>query len=164
MCSAYSDSQTMPDEHTVLPASVKREQRSQITPMSPRRLDTAREKIDAICAEYNHFNPTCFITGPSSSTISCAGPEYERRFHSPNAHQLRTDLQVLFERFLALESDVVDNAYRRISLRAWEAANDEYGAFDWENLKEIIEGELDEHGCQVDVSDLVTLRSTTVCL
>ena len=71
---------------------------------------------------------------------------------------------MLFERFLALESDVVDNAYRRISLRAWEAANDEYGAFDWENLKEIIEGELDEHGCQVDVSDLVTLRSTTVCL
>jgi hypothetical protein len=74
---------------------------------------------------------------------------------------------VLFERFLALESDAGDNAYRRISLRAWEAANDEYGAFDWENLKEIIEdemAEMNEPGCHVDVSDLVTLRTTNACL
>lgn len=152
----------MPDEHTILPAAVTRDQQSQITPMSPHRLDTARERIDAVCAEYNHFNPTCFATGLNKSAISCAGAEYEERFRSPNPHELKTDLQGLIERFLALESDAVDNAYRRISLRAWEAANDEYGAFDWENLKEIIDDEveeLSERGCQVDVSDLVTLRT-----
>ena len=167
MCSAYSDNQTTPVEHTFLSATVKREQRSQIASMSPRRLDAARARIDGVCTEYNHFNPSCFITESSTSTISCAGAEYDQRFRSPNAHQLRTDLQVLFERFLALQSDAADNAYQRISLRAWETATDEYSAFDWENLKEIIKDEveeLNEHGCQVDVSDLVTLRSTTACL
>lgn len=157
----------MPDEHTLLPATITRDQQSQITSMSPHRLDMARERIDAVCAEYNHFNPTCFATGLNQSAISCAGAECERRFRSPNPHELRADLQVLCERFLALESHAVDNAYRRISLRAWEAANDEYGAFDWENLKEIIGDEveeLNEHGYQVDVSDLVTLRTMPACL
>jgi hypothetical protein len=73
----------------------------------------------------------------------------------------------LFERFLALESVAGDNAYRRISLRVWEAASDEYGAFDWERFKEIIGDEveeLEEHGCQVEVSDLATLRTMTACL
>jgi hypothetical protein len=157
----------MPDEHTVMPATVKGEQRSQITSMSPHRLDTARARIDGVCTEYNHFNPSCFVTETNTSKISCAEAEDDQRFRSPNAHQLGTDLQVLFERFLALESDAADNACQRISLRAWEAANDEYGAFDWENLKEIIEDEveeLNEHGCQVDVSDLVTLRTMTACL
>ena len=99
--------------------------------------------------------------------MSCARADHERRFRSPNALQLRTDLQVLFERFLALESDAADNTYRRISLRAWETASDEYSAFDWEKLKEIIEDEveaLNEHGCQVEISDLVTLWSTTAHL
>jgi hypothetical protein len=73
----------------------------------------------------------------------------------------------LYKRFLALKSVTGDNAYRRISLRAWEAASDEYGAFDWERLKEIIGAELDEmdeHGHQVDVSDLLTLRTMSACL
>ena len=157
----------MPDEHSILQATVTRDQQSQITSMSPHRLYTARERIDAVCAEYNHFNPTCLATGLNQSAIICAGAEYERRFRSPSPHELRADLQVLCQRFLALESDAVDNAYRRISLRAWEAANDEYGAFDWESLKEIIGDEveeLNEHGCQVDVSDLVTLRTMAACL
>lgn len=157
----------MPDEHTILPATVTRDSHSQITSMSPHRLDIARERIDAVCAEYNHFNPTCFATGHNQRAISSAGAEYERRFCSPSPHELRADLQVLCERFLALESDAVDNAYRRISLRAWEAANDEYGAFDWENLKEIIGDEvedLNEHGSHIDVSDLVTLRTMPACL
>jgi hypothetical protein len=74
---------------------------------------------------------------------------------------------VLVERFLALEAVPADNAYRRISLRAQEAASDEYGAFDWERFKEIIGDEveeLNEHVCQIDVSDLVTLRTMTACL
>lgn len=151
----------------MLPAIVMRGQQSQTTSMSPRRLDTARERIDAVCAEYNHFNPNCFVAESNAGAMLCAGAEYEGRFRSPNAHELRTDLQMLFERFLALESDAADNAYQRISLRAWETASDEYSAFDWENLKEIIKDEveeLNEHGCQVDVSDLVTLRSTAACL
>ena len=149
----------MSDEHTSLAATAMREQQSQLT---PHRLDTARERIDAVCTEYNHFNPTCSVPGLSSSTISCAGADYERRFRSPDPDQLRADLQALFERFLALESDAADNVYRRISLHAWESASDEYGSFDWEKFKEIIEDEveeLNEHACQVDVSDLVTLRT-----
>lgn len=157
----------MLDEHTVLPATATITQQIHNTSMSPHRLDTARERIDAVCTEYNHFNPTCFVTGPRSSMTSCAGAEYERRFRSPDPDQLRVDLQALFERFLALESAAADNAYRRISLHAWEAASDEYGSFDWEKLKEIIGVEVEEvneHGYCVDLSDLVTLRTKTACL
>jgi hypothetical protein len=73
---------------------------------------------------------------------------------------------VLFERFLALESNAADNAYRCISLNAWEMARDEYGAFNWEELREIIDNELEslkEHGCHVVISDLVTLRIVPMC-
>lgn len=135
--------------------------------MTPHRLNTARERIDAVCTEYNYFNPTCFVTGLTSSIFSCAGAEYERRFCSPDPDQLKIDLQALFERFLALESATADNAYRRISLHAWEMANDEYGSFDWEKFKEIIGVEVEkvnEHGCCVDLSDLVTLRTKIACL
>lgn len=139
-------------------------QQCTINTIFAQRLHKARERIDAVCAEYNYFNPTCFVAEPNSSTILCAEAECERRFHSPSPYQLMTDLQALFERFLALESDAADNAYRRISLHAWETASDEYGAFDWEKLKEIIGDEvreMDELGCHVDVSDLVTLRTMT---
>jgi len=157
----------MPDKHTFLPVNVTREQQSEIPTMSTHRLDTARERIDAVCTEYNHFNPTCSVPGFGSSTISCAGADHEPRFLSPDPDQLKVDLQALFERFLALESVAADSAYRRISLQAWETASDEYGAFDWERFKEIIADEvkeLHEQGCQVDVSDLVTLRAMTTCL
>ncbi|KAM0708965.1 hypothetical protein Q7P35_003001 [Cladosporium inversicolor] len=155
----------MPDEHTLLPATATKEQQSQTIPMSPHRLDTPRERIDAVCTEYNNFNSSCFVTVPSS-TISCAGAEYERRFRSPDPGQLRIDLQALFERFLTLDSDAADNAYRRISLRAWETASDEYGTFDWNKLKKMIGDEVEamtEHGCYLDLSDLVTLRTTATC-
>jgi hypothetical protein len=157
----------MPEAHTFLPVNVTREQQSEISTMSTHRLDMARERIDAVCTEYNHFNPTCSIPGFSSSTISCAEADPERRFLSPDPDQLKVDLQALFERFLALESVAADNAYRRISLHAWEAASDEYGSFDWEKLKEIIGFEVEEvneHGYCVDLSDLVTLRTKTACL
>jgi hypothetical protein len=157
----------MPDTHTVLLAAVVGEAQSETASMSTHRLDMARERLDAVCAEYNHFNPTCFAKGSCSSAALCAGAEYEQQFRSPDPSQLRTDLQALFERFLALESVAGDNAYRRISLRAWEAASDEYGAFDWERFKEIIGDEveeLEEHGYEVDVSDLVTLRTMAACL
>lgn len=156
----------MLDEIAILPATATTGQQSQATPMSPNRLDTACQRIDAVCTEYNHFNPTCFVTGPSSSIASCAGVEYEQRFRAPDPNQLRIDLQALFERFLALESDAADNVYRRISLHAWESASDEYGIFDWESFKKIIGDEVEEpyeHGCCVDLSDLVTLRSKTAC-
>lgn len=128
--------------------------------MSPQRLDAARERIDAICAEYNYFNPTCYLTNSSVSTISCAEEGHYRCFHAPEPGQLRTDLQLLFERFLVLESEAADNAYKRISLVAMEMAGDEYSGFDWEMLKGIIEYELEElaHcGYHVDVLDLAYL-------
>lgn len=155
----------MLDEHTSLLATVMGRPQSEAPSMSSHRLDTAREQIDAVCAEYNHFNPSCFVAEPSPSTISCAGTEHERRFRPPSPDQLRSDLQVLFERFLALESVEADNAYRRISLHAWETASNEYDSFDWEKLKEIIGAEveeLSERGCYLDVSDLATLRAMTV--
>jgi hypothetical protein len=71
--SAYSNNHTMPGVNTFLPPTVMREQQSQLNCMSPHRLDTARERIDAVCAEYNHFNPTCFVTESCSSTVSCSG-------------------------------------------------------------------------------------------
>jgi hypothetical protein len=157
----------MSDTPTVPLVATTGEAQSETASMSSHRLDTARERIDAVCAEYNHFNPTCFATGSCSSTISCAGAKYEQRFRSPDPNQLRTDLRELFERFLSLESVAADNAYRRIAIRAWEAASDEYGAFDWEMFKEIIGDEveeLNEHSFQIDVSHLVTLRTMTVCL
>lgn len=157
----------MLDESAILPATATTGQQSQVTPMSPNRLDTARQRIVAVCTEYNYFNATCFVTGPSSSIISCAGAEYEQRFRAPDPNQLRIDLQALFERFLALESDAADNVYRRISLHAWESASDEYGIFDWEEFKKIIGDEvewLNKHGCCVDLSDLITLQNNTVCL
>lgn len=157
----------MPEEHTILPATATIAQQSHTTSLSPHRLDTARERIDAVCTEYNHFNPTCFVKGPRSSITSCTGAEYERRYRSPDPDQLRVDLQALFQRFLALESVLADNAYRRISLHTWETASDEYGSFDWEKFKDIIGIEVEEAnelGCCVDLSDLVTLRTKTACL
>jgi hypothetical protein len=142
------------------------ERQARFTSTSPQRLDTARERIAAVCAEYNYFNPTRHTTNLGSNATSCAGQGNGRCFCLPDPTQLKTDLQVLFERFLALESDAADNTYRRISLNAWEMASDEYGAFNWEELREIIDNELEspkEHGSHVVVSDLVTLRIVPIC-
>lgn len=163
---APRDTHIMLDGHSSTHAAVTTAQQCTINTIFAQRLDKARERIDAVCAEYNYFNPSCFVAESSSSTILCAEAERENRFHSPSPGQLMTDLQALFERFLALESDAADNAYRRISLHAWETASDEYGAFDWEKLKEIIRDEvreMDELGCYVNVSDLVTLRTMSSC-
>ena len=80
---------------------------------------------------------------------------------------MKNDLQTMFERFLALDCDAADNAYRRISLQAWEAASDEYCDFDLEKFRNIIRQEvkeLNEDGCYVDVSDLATLWIMPTCL
>lgn len=135
--------------------------------MSLQRLNTARERIDAVCAEYNYFNPTYCAPGLNSTASVHAGDTHGRFLYPPDPKQLKADLQTMFERFLVLESEAVDNAYRRISLHAWEMASDEYNSFDWEKLTEIIGHEmkdLKEQSYHVEVSDLVTLRSVPTCL
>ena len=155
----------MPGERTSLQETLTAEQQARASSMSPRRLDTARERIAAVCAEYNHFNPTYHILGLDSPTLSCAG-EFAGCFYPPGTQQLKNDLQTMVERFLALDCDAADNAYRRISLQAWEAASDEYCDFDLEKFRDIIRQEvkeLNEDGCYVDVSDLATLWIMPTC-
>lgn len=158
--SAYQNAQIMPDNTTSLHAGTTVLPRPDMSTMSPKRLD-------AVCAVYNHLNPTYSLTDPSSSTTSCADKGHDQCFQPPDMEQLRDDLQLLLERLLALESEAADNTYRRISLQAMEMAGDEYIGFDWEKLKGIIGNEakeLIECGCHVDVSDLVTLRIRSACL
>jgi hypothetical protein len=157
----------MVDEHTFSQDTPITMRQAEVTSSTPQRLDTARERIAAVCAEYNNFNPTYLITDLSPPSTSCAAGDHGGRYCPPDPKRLENDLQTMFERFLALKSDAADNAYRHISLQAWGAASDEYCDFDLEKFREIIGKEvkeLNEDRCHVDVSDLATLRIMPTCL
>jgi len=94
---------------------------------TPQRLEVARERIRAACAERNYFSPAFQLaTSDSSETFMCP----------PDPDQVLRDLQTLFEKFLALDSFAADAVYEDISLKVWEMANDEHLCFDWETFQE----------------------------
>lgn len=149
------------------PLSAQQPQPTTTAPQAD-RLATARNRLSAVCAEYNHFNPTFYITNPRSSLYSHLDERSSNeKVEPPNAEQMKRDLQKLFERFNALASPDADEVYMRMSLEARDMANDEYSGFDWEMFQDVVvEGlrDLRNIGVVVEVEDLVTLPRVATLL
>lgn len=157
----------MSSSSTPNPLSAQQPQPTTTTPQAD-RLTTARNRFSAVCAEYNHFNPTYYITNPRSSLYSHLDERSSNdKANPPDAEQMKRDLQKLFERFNALASPDADEVYMRMSLEARDMANDEYSGFDWEMFQDVVvEGlrDLRNISVVVEVEDLVTLPRVATLL
>lgn len=129
------------------------------TPLPHDRLETARKRISATCAEYGYFNPTYQPANPCSS-LDPHLDDQNNILSPPDPEQMKLDLQTLFERILAVQSLEADAAYVRIAIEARDLANNEYAGFDREMFQAVVGRglrALQRQGILVNVEDLVTL-------